>query len=177
MLLPPVLCGTFWRGWTGSSCQIGQDLEGRRRALRRFVSGKVGLHAPSPWAELRKMLAMPMLAMPLLQKVVDGSRGFPLSGHLRFLVPLPWVRPASAPTVTPSGTENARSRSAEVYSWSNSLNRQCHADLFAPAAADNGQVHHLASVGLFDRFFKLGDITSALSIHRDDRLVRFADLA
>jgi hypothetical protein len=45
------------------------------------------------------------------------------------------------------------------------LNRQCHAYLFAPAAIDNGQVHYLASVGLFDRSFKLGDITSALSIH------------
>ena len=50
-------------------------------------------------------------------------------------------------------------------------NRQFHAKLLALAAAEHRQVYEFASLDLFDRFSKIGDITGPLSVNRDDQLV------
>jgi hypothetical protein len=43
--------------------------------------------------------------------------------------------------------------------------------------ADDGQIYHLASRGFGEGFFEVDYIASALSIHRDNHLVRFGGLA
>jgi hypothetical protein len=48
--------------------------------------------------------------------------------------------------------------------------RQFHGNLFAPATADDRQVHYFASFGLCDRFSEVGDISRPLPVHRDDQL-------
>ena len=46
---------------------------------------------------------------------------------------------------------------------------QFHAKLFALAVAQDRQVHDFASLDLFDRFSKIGNITRPLSVHGDDQ--------